>query len=83
MVDTHYDLLTVAYVCYLKNNYQELEKISKEIKNSGVNYIFANLYFMSKEEMINELHKNYYDGNISILEMFQISKTIPENYLPS
>lgn len=38
---------------------------------------------MSKEEMINELHKNYYDENISILEMLQISKTIPENYLPS
>ncbi len=83
MVDTHYDLLTVAYICYLKNDYQELEKISKEIKNSGVNYIFANLYFMSKEEMIIELHKNYYNQDVSILEMFKIAKTILENYLPS
>ena len=30
MVDTHYDLLTVAYVCYLKNNYQELKKFLKK-----------------------------------------------------
>lgn len=82
MVDAHYDLLTVAYVCYLKNDYKELEKISKEIKNSGVNYIFANLYFMSKEEMINELHKNYYNQDVSILKMFKIAKTILENYLP-
>lgn len=83
MIDTHYDLLTVAYVCYLKNDYQKLDEISKEIRTSGVSYIFANLYFMSKEEMINELHKNYYDENVSILEMFRISKTILENYLPN
>lgn len=81
MIDTHYDLLTVAYVCYLKNDYQKLDEISKEIRTSGVSYIFANLYFMSKEEMINELHKNYYDENVSILEMFRISKIILENYL--
>ena len=82
MVDTHYDLLTVAYVCYLKNDYRKLEKISREIRTSGVSHIFANLYFMSKEEMINELHQNYYNENVSILEMFKISKAILENYLP-
>lgn len=83
MIDTHYDLLTVAYVCYLKNDYQKLDEIFKEIRTSGVSYIFANLYFMSKEEMINELHKNYYDENISVLKMFQISKTILENHSPN
>lgn len=83
MVDTHYDLLTVAYVCYLKKDYQILKEISKSVKNSGVSYIFANLYFMSKEEMINELHKNYYSEDVSILEMFKISKSILEKYLPN
>ena len=82
MADTHYDLLTVAYVCYLKNDYRKLEKISRKIRTSGVSHIFANLYFMSKEEMINELHQNYYNANVSILEMFKISKAILENYLP-
>ena len=83
MVDTHYDLLSICYVCYLKNDYTEIEKIVKKIKTDGnIKSIFANLYFMSEEEMKEELHPFYYNKNISILEMFKISKNILENYLP-
>lgn len=82
MVDTHYDLLSICYTCYLKNDYSKIKNISEEIKNSGVKCIFANLYFMSKEEMIKELDSNYYNENVSILEMFKISKEILEQYLP-
>lgn len=83
MVDTHYDLLSICYACYLKNDYTEIEKIAKKIKVDGdIKSIFANLYFMSKEEMKEELHPFYYNKNISILEMFKISKNILENYLP-
>ena len=82
MVDTHYDLLSICYACYLKNDYTEIEKIAKKIKVDGdIKSIFANLYFMSKEEMKEELHPFYYNKNISILEMFKISKNILENYL--
>ena len=85
MVDTHYDLLSICYVCYLKNDYSKIEKIANEIKNNNGNIkcIFANLYFMSKEEMKEELHENYYNYNISVLDMFKISKQILEYYLPN
>lgn len=84
MVDTHYDLLSICYVCYLKNDYTEIENIVKKIKlNNNIKCIFANLYFMSEEEMKNELHVNYYKLGVSILDMFKISKNILESYLPN
>lgn len=84
MVDAHYDLLTICYVCYLKNDYSKIEKIARDINNNlgNIKCIFANLYFMSEEEMKDELDINYYNPNVSIIEMFKISKTILEYYLP-
>ena len=84
MVDAHYDLLSICYTCYLKNDYSKIEEISKKINNNkNIKCIFANLYFMSEEEMKAELHENYYNQNISILTMFKISKKILEYYLPN
>lgn len=85
MVDTHYDLLTICYTCYLKNDYSKIEQITKDINNNkgNIKCIFANLYFMSKEEMIEELDQNYYREDVSILDMFKISKQILEYYLPN
>ena len=82
MVDAHYDLLSICYVCYLKNDYTKIEEISKKIKNNDIKCIFASLYFMSLEEMKIELHEKYYNPNVSILTMFKISKQILEQYLP-
>lgn len=84
MVDTHYDLLSICYVCYLKNDYTKIEQIVKKIKNNkeDIKCIFANLYFMSEKEMKNQLHKSYYNPNVSVLNMFKISKDIIESYLP-
>ena len=81
MVDSHYDLLTICYTCYLKKDYSKIEKIANEIKNSGVKCIFANLYFMSPEEMAKELDLNYYRKDVPIIEMFKISKYILTSYL--
>ena len=85
MVDIHYDLLSICYVCYLKNDYSKIEEIVKKIKSNqeDIKCIFTNLYFMSKEEMKQELHENYYNPNISVLDMFKISKQILESYLPN
>ncbi|MBE6138929.1 MAG: hypothetical protein E7174_00265 [Firmicutes bacterium] len=85
MVDTHYDLLSICYVCYLKNDYSKIEEIVKKIKSNkdNIKCIFANLYFMSEEEMKEELHENYYNPNVSVLDMFKISKQILESYLPN
>ena len=84
MVDAHYDLLSICYTCYLKNDYSKIEEISKKINNNkNIKCIFANLYFMSEEEMKAELNENYYNQNVSILTMFKISKKILEYYLPN
>ena len=82
MIDTHYDLLSICYVCYLKNDYTKIEKFAEEIRKSGVKCIFANLYFESIDEMKEELHPNYYNENVPIIEMFKIGKMILESYLP-
>lgn len=83
MVDTHYDLLSICYKCYLLNDYSLIEKYSKEIIESKVKCIFANLFFMSEKEMSDELHPKYYDKSVSVLEMFKISKSILNKYLPN
>lgn len=82
MIDTHYDLLSIAYVAYLKKDYAYLEKISSYFHDNNVNGVIANLYFMSEEEMAMELHPNYYQEDISVLEMFQIAKKVLDSYLP-
>lgn len=82
MVDTHYDLLSVCYACYLKNDYTKIANIARDIKQSGVKCIFANLYFMGEEEMKNELGENYYRKDVPVLEMFKIAKNILELCLP-
>jgi len=68
----------------LKNDYTKIEQIADKIKseNNDIKCIFTNLYFLSKEEMIEELHEDYYNPNVSVLDMFKISKGILENYLP-
>lgn len=83
MIDTHYDLLSIAYVAYLKNDYSYIEKISKYFNDKNVLGLIANLYFMSLDEMREELHPDYYKDDVSVLEMFKISKKIVEKYFPN
>lgn len=82
MIDTHNDLLTLAYCCYLKNDYQPLIDFNKMISDGNVIGIVANLYFMSIEEMKDELDNNYYREEISIVDMFKIAKKILNQYIP-
>lgn len=80
MIDTHYDLLSIAYVAYLKNDYSYLEKVSHYFHQNNVSGVIANLYFMSCEEMKNELHPKYIQEDISVLQMFKKAKEIVELY---
>ena len=73
MFDMHYDLLSIAYVCYLKNDYSYLEEKIKSYRNDNVQGVVANLYFMSEEEMKEELHSKYYQKEVPVVEMFRIS----------
>ena len=82
MIDTHYDLLSICYTCYLKNDYTKIEKFAEEIRSSGVKCIFANLYFESIDEMNEEFGCEYYNPNIPVIDMFKIGKNILNSYLP-
>ena len=73
MFDMHYDLLSVAYVCYLKNDYSYLEQWCKFYNDDNVKGVIANLYFMSKDEMKEELHPDYYRDDVPVVSMFQWS----------
>ena len=72
MIDTHYDLLYVLYTEYLKNDYSYTEKFKNNFNKNNVTGLIANLYFMKKEEMQEELGK-YYQDDINVLEMFKKS----------
>lgn len=81
MIDMHNDLLSVAFTCYLKDDYKPLEVFKNYISEGEVLGIVANLYFMSIDEMKTKLDENYY-GKYSILDMFKISKKILNEYIP-
>ncbi|MBQ3435410.1 MAG: membrane dipeptidase [Bacilli bacterium] len=83
MFDTHYDLLTIAYVAYLKDDYSYLKEIANYFNENNVKGVIANLYFMSREEMKEELHENYYRDDVSVLEMFKVAKDILDIFLPN
>lgn len=80
MIDLHYDLLSILYYCYLKNDFSYIEEVKKRISSSGVLGIVCNLYFMSKDEMKEEMGDKYQD--ISVVEMFRISTKLFHEYFP-
>ena len=82
MFDMHYDLLSVAYCCYLKGDYSYLEEWCKAYRDNNVRGVVGNLYFMSLDEMKEELHPDYYRDGVSVCDMFQISTNIIKEMLP-
>lgn len=80
MIDLHYDLLSILYYCYLKKDFTYIEEVKKRISSSKVLGIVCNLYFMSKDEMKEEMGDNYQD--ISVVEMFRISTKLFHEYFP-
>ena len=78
MIDMHYDMLSVIYQCYIRENYSYIEKWIKHYNSDNVSGLIANLYFMNEEEMKKEI------GNreINVLEMFKVTTEIFKKYLP-
>ncbi len=79
MIDMHYDLLSVIYQCYLRMDYTYLDNWMKNYNLDNVTGLIANLYFMDKEQMQEELGYNY--DEINVVEMFKIAKEILEKYI--
>ncbi|MCM1371196.1 MAG: membrane dipeptidase [Clostridium sp.] len=82
MFDMHYDLLTKLYMCYKENDFTYIEKWIKNYNKNNVKGLIANLSFMSEDEMEKEYHINYYDKNISVVEMFEKCMYLLKKYIP-
>ena len=83
MFDMHYDLLTKLYICYKDNDFTFIENWVKNYNFDNVRGLIANLCFMSIEEMQAEYHKDYYNQNVSVIEMFKICMALLYKYIPS
>lgn len=73
MFDMHYDLLSIIYRDYLNNDFTFTKNWIKNYNEENVKGLIANLYFMSGEEMAEELHPNYWTETSSVVPMFEKS----------
>ena len=78
MIDMHYDLLSVLYYCYLRNDFRYVKELQGYFNDRNVHGIVANLYFMSEEEMQREMK----GLKIDVVEMFKISTELFRKYFP-
>lgn len=78
MIDMHYDLLSVLYYCYLRNDFRYVKELQGYFNDRNVYGIVANLYFMSEEAMQREMKGR----KIDVVEMFKISTELFRKYFP-
>jgi membrane dipeptidase len=71
MIDMHYDLLSVMYQSYRRNDYSFFENYSKNFNSDNVSGLIANFYFKNFEEMKQELGEDIQD--INVVELFKIA----------
>ncbi len=77
MFDMHYDLLSLVYS--LKDEPEYLKKVMKKFNDNNITGVCANLYFMSREEMQDELK---IIPPFDVLKMFLESKKILDALSP-
>jgi len=73
--DTHYDLLTLAYMAQKEKI--NINHLLKPLNQKNISGVIANLYFMSEKEMKEELK---YPNNINVLDMFKQAKENLNSY---
>ena len=81
MIDLHYDLLSILYYCYKKNDFSYINKIQEYYKENEVRGVVANLYFMNEEEMKEEMGELF--DSIDVVERFRISTSLFQKYFPN
>ena len=81
MFDMHYDLLTQLYMCYKKNDFTKVENWVKNYNQNNVKGLIANLCFESIPEMKEEYDENYYQPDVSVVEMFEIAVNLLKKYI--
>lgn len=75
MFDMHYDLLTLTFMA--KKTGKDISHFLIPLNIENVKGVAANLYFMSEEEMKNQLK---YPRRINVLKMFKAAKKALEEY---
>ncbi len=78
MIDLHYDLLSILYYCYKKDDFSYIETIRKYYQTNGIRGVVANLYFMNEDEMKEELGDLF--EPIDVVEMFRIATGLFRKY---
>ena len=81
MIDLHYDLLSILYYCYKKDDFSYIETIQKYYQENKVRGVVANLYFMSDEEMKQEM-KEFYEP-VNVVSWFRIATELFQKYFPN
>ena len=81
LIDMHYDLLSVLYNCYLRDDFNYIEEFKRNYNEDNISGLIANLYFMNEEEMKIELGDDY--GEIDVVKMFRISTNLFRKYFPN
>lgn len=81
MIDLHYDFLTDIYVKLKDGNEEAIKKFCKETyRNDNINGGILNMYFMLKEEMLEEL--GIEEHEIDVLSMMRtVTSFISQNNL--
>lgn len=80
VIDLHFDLLSILYYCYKKNDFSYVDMIQKYYQKNDVHGVVANLYFMSEEEMMAEMKELY--EPIDVLKIFRIATNLFSKYFP-
>lgn len=80
MIDLHYDLLSILYYSYKRDDFSYIKTLQKYYQENRVRGVVANLYFMSDDEMKKELCELY--EPIDVVEMFRIATTLFRKYFP-
>lgn len=81
MYDMHYDLLTAIYMAKLDNNLEGIKKWISYYNKDNVIGLIANMCFMTEDEMKLEYHPNYYNKEVSPLNMFKTSIDLVNEFI--
>ncbi len=80
MIDMHFDLLSIIYQAYLRIDYSFVFDWLNNYNRDNVSGLIANLYFLDKEKMKEELGNNY--DSIDVVDIFKKTVDICKKYFP-
>ena len=78
MIDMHYDLLSILYYCYIRNDFRYIDELKQYFNDKNVTGLIANLYFTDKPRMNEEM----LGKKIDVVTMFKISTELFKKYFP-